>query len=962
MVFNMNKLEKGHKNKILILAPHQDDEIILCGLFLKGMIDEGCVPYIVFSTNGDYELGMGEKRLKEALDTLALYGVPEDNIIFMGYANEYASDVPHIYDARDGQAVYSQYGNNQTFGLDTHSEYCYAKEGIHHLYTRENFKKDLYDILIDIMPDIIFATDAEIHPDHKANSLMLDEVLGMILREYEDYKPLVYKKENYAASWWGDPDYTCVNNKESRFVGYTYVNYSRSQFYNPYIRWKDRIRLPIDKYAKELDKDKNIVWKTLSAYKSQDAISHYERLLSSDVCFWQRRTDSLAYTADISVSSGEASYLNDFKLYDTTDISRRSTNSWELNAGIWHPEETDDKPYISIELKEEAKFDNMVIYQEFGGKAQITGGRIVIDKEISIEVDSLEKRKPTYISLDGIKGKRIDFIIDKYEGRVQDIGIGEIEIFESKPENTQYMKVLVDDNFAYDYVMDNSKNKKLKIYRYTDKGSVSYSDIDSVEINVHNQYGGVCEISKYISKAGYIKEFNEPYVKLVVRDRHNQNLTDEVYIFKNVKNFMQYKKEIRLFESLGLTDEEIKEYFDSSASMRLDMLKQWYCIAVAAGKRKHAIRIKGLFVRDFSRIVGLLSEEDKKDAYAFIRYNEHRKGISNYIKQYRKGLGESYYKKSEESIVYFVGSPDHQNIGDHAIATVTMEYIHDMMPETKVREISIDKFARRLPDLKRKISDKDIIVLQGGGNMGNIYWRNERIRWEIIKNFPNNKIYIFPETIYYDETAFGQAEKIISERIYNKHKNLTICAREKVSFDIMKKLYPKCNVILTPDIVCYTDRWKEVGERNGALLMLRSDIEKSVEDNNLVSDIVEKMGYRISYADMMYQQKGYIGKYNRDRIVSAKVSQLNKSELVVTDRLHGMILSAITGTPCVVFWGYNHKIKSYYDTWFKDVSYIELIGDVTELENAMARVLDKESDMEQLRKSLKQGFDVLKLK
>lgn len=965
MVSNMNKLEKGHKNKILILAPHQDDEIILCGLFLKGMIDEGYVPYIVFSTNGDYELGLGQVRLKESLDTLALYGVPEDNIIFMGYANEYASDGPHIYDARDGQVVYSQYGNNQTFGLDAHPEYCYAKEGIHHLYTRENFKIDLYGVLTDVMPDVIYATDAEIHPDHKANSLMLDEVLGMVLKEYEDYKPLVYKKENYAASWWAEPDYTCVNNKESRFAGNTYVNYIKSQFYNPYIRWKDRIRLPIDKYAREMDKDKNIVWKALSVYKSQDAITHYARLLSSDVCYWQRRTDSLTYTANISVSSGEASYLNDFKLYDTTDISRRSVNSWELNAAIWHPEETDDKPSIFIEFMEEVELENMVIYQQFGAKAQITGGRIVIDKNITIEVGSLEKRKPTYISLDGIKGKRIDLIIDKYVGKVQDIGIGEIEIFGKKPEDIRYMKVLIDDNFVYDYVMDNLQHKKLKIYRHTDKGNVSYSDMDSVEVNVYNQYGCLCDVSKYISKAGYIKKFTESYIKLFVRDRYNQNLTDEVYIFRNVKSFMQYKKEIRLFESLGLTDNEIKVYFDSSVNVRLDILKQWYCVATSTGKSMQAVRIKSLFVRYFikQKGEGTLSETEKKDAYAFVRYNEYRKGISDYIREYRKGLHEIYYKETEEPIIYFIGSPEHQNIGDQAIAAVTMEYINFTMSGIKVREIPIDKFARRLPCLKRRISAKDIIVMHGGGNMGNVYWRHERARWEVIKSFPNNRIIIFPETIYYEDTSFGRSEQKISEQIYNSHNNITICAREKTSFEIMKKIYSKCNVLLTPDIVCYTDRWKEaVSNRKGALILFRNDIEKCVKDTKLVDGIVERMGYNISYTDMMYSRKGYTGKYNRDRIVAEKISQITKSELVVTDRLHGMILSAITGTPCVVFWGYNHKIKSYYDTWFKDVSHIELVDDIDGLENAIAKVLDNEPNMEQLRKSLKQGFDVLKLK
>ena len=247
--------------------------------------------------------------------------------------------------------------------------------------------------------------------------------------------------------------------------------------------------------------------------------------------------------------------------------------------------------------------------------------------------------------------------------------------------------------------------------------------------------------------------------------------------------------------------------------------------------------------------------------------------------------------------------------------------------------------------------------------MGNIYWMNERIRWEVIRNFPDNRIIVFPETIYYDETALGQAEKKMSEQIYNKHSNITICAREKKSFEMMRRIYPNCNVILTPDIVCYTDRWKEKADnREGALLILRNDIEKSVNDVKVVSAIVEKMGYNVSYTDMMYQRKGYIGKYNRSRIVADKKSQLAGAELVVTDRLHGMILAAITGTPCVVFYGYNHKIESYYNTWFSDVSYIELIRDTKELEDAVARVMKKASDVEMVRKSLKCMFDVLKMK
>jgi pyruvyl transferase EpsI len=47
-------------------------------------------------------------------------------------------------------------------------------------------------------------------------------------------------------------------------------------------------------------------------------------------------------------------------------------------------------------------------------------------------------------------------------------------------------------------------------------------------------------------------------------------------------------------------------------------------------------------------------------------------------------------------------------------------------------------------------------------------------------------------------------------------------------------------------------------------------------------------------------------------------------EVVVTDRLHGMIFAAITGTPCVVLQNSNHKIESTHQTWLSSLSHIML--------------------------------------
>ena len=45
---------------------------------------------------------------------------------------------------------------------------------------------------------------------------------------------------------------------------------------------------------------------------------------------------------------------------------------------------------------------------------------------------------------------------------------------------------------------------------------------------------------------------------------------------------------------------------------------------------------------------------------------------------------------------------------------------------------------------------------------------------------------------------------------------------------------------------------------------------------------------------------------------------------MITDRLHGMIFAAITGTPCVVLQNNNHKIKATYESWLRPLKHIRL--------------------------------------
>lgn len=286
-----------------------------------------------------------------------------------------------------------------------------------------------------------------------------------------------------------------------------------------------------------------------------------------------------------------------------------------------------------------------------------------------------------------------------------------------------------------------------------------------------------------------------------------------------------------------------------------------------------------------------------------------------------------------------MGDPHHGNIGDSAIAVAQENIIREIFGECNfytIGEKYLDVCAKKA---KKFIKDDDIILLQGGGNIGNIYERPEKGRRKVIELFPNNKIILFPQTVYFSETEEGDRELEITKKVYNSHKNLVLMAREKRTFEFMKKNFMNAKIYFTPDIVMTLNKQANL-HRNGALLLFRTDKEKSFDDEAIksIENKIQSMYKKFEYSDM-YIGSGMVnvgGKY-RDKFLDEKFKQFQTSEVVITDRLHGMIFAAITGTPCVAFGNFNHKIeKSFW--WLKDLGYIEFCKDLSEFDKSLEKV------------------------
>lgn len=315
--------------------------------------------------------------------------------------------------------------------------------------------------------------------------------------------------------------------------------------------------------------------------------------------------------------------------------------------------------------------------------------------------------------------------------------------------------------------------------------------------------------------------------------------------------------------------------------------------------------------------------------------------IKHYIKIYLFPIIRSNKKIKLESYkknIYLIDVPQFRNLGDHAIAKAERLFFEKNYKDYNVVEIPIDEYEINYLNLKRNIKNDDIIILVGGGNFGVEYYIMELHRREIIQNF-KNKIILFPQTIYFGYSEFGLKQLKKSSELYSKNTNLIMFAREEKSYNIMK-YYFKNNSYLVPDIVLSMKIDDNKFERDKILLCLRNDIEGCLDskDINDVYKILKEYKYE-SYDTVI---KNNVLLKDRDEELKKCYNKFLSSKLVITDRLHGMIFSAITSTPCLVLKNYNYKVESVYNTWLKNIDYIKFIQDKENLNIEIDKFIKKD--------------------
>ncbi len=335
--------------KVLFIVPHEDDELFVGGGMLVNLaMDPSYEPFVLIATNGDYFPKESKTRIRESLAALKVLGIGKANVIFGGYGDEWQGE--HIYHSKDNEPKISYAGHTETYlGLSDIDEWHFGQYGAHNAYTRVNYLNELVDILLSIKPEVVVCVDMDSHADHKALSLICDEAIKQIIISSSDYTPLYLKKFAYNGAFYGRDDFYDANYTK------TIID---DDFSTKFFNNDNALRYEVHPACKTKRLMDNILFKAAKRYKSQEVWLNAGRFINGDITYWQRSTNNLALRANISVSSGEAKWLNDFKLLDTADVRNKKDSFRDL---CWKPDENEKEStiIISLEVQEEVSLLNI---------------------------------------------------------------------------------------------------------------------------------------------------------------------------------------------------------------------------------------------------------------------------------------------------------------------------------------------------------------------------------------------------------------------------------------------------------------------------------------------------------------------------------------------------------------------------------------------------------------------------
>ena len=289
--------------------------------------------------------------------------------------------------------------------------------------------------------------------------------------------------------------------------------------------------------------------------------------------------------------------------------------------------------------------------------------------------------------------------------------------------------------------------------------------------------------------------------------------------------------------------------------------------------------------------------------------------------------------------VFYTGIPNCSNLGDLAMTYCIRKWVGEEFKDYTIFEMkSYPLYDKRVKTKLQKFVSKDDIFITQPGAVFAQRNRDHRMHLYLLKQYPQNRILFMPGST--DSTNAEQFTEMAM--LFNANKRALLLARDPVSYEVLcKKMSPE-RVRLFPDIVTsLIGCWPGLPEdnyREGVLVCKRIDGEKVFTDKymeNLLNNL-KTITDKLDITDMMFEQTYEYVMAHAEETIAAKLRLFSSYQVIMTDRLHGMIYALISNTPVIVLPTYNHKV-SEVAKWLKEY-YPESVYFCETLEEAEERI------------------------
>lgn len=521
-----------HKKKILVIVPHEDDELnLMGGLLYNNEIDKNNL-FVCYVTNGDYNCKI-KTRVIESILSLRIAKIPSKNIIFLGYPDQSYKENTHLYMTKN-ETFISKHGQTETQCLKKYEDYSYKKTGKHSKLCMQALVNDIILLINDCMPDIVFVNDFDSHPDHRSTSLCFDYALGEILKLNKNYKPRIFKGFCYSTTYNGKIDYDNLNIISTSFLKEKHISFC---YNNPFVLWEDRIRFPLNNNSTNYLLLFNKLYSSIKMYSSQMLITKYKSIINGDQVFWQRLTNNLSFSSNIEVSSGNKSFINDFVTFDCENIMHKDISLPKYKNVSWIPEKNDNKKFIKFTFDKKYKINYINFYQNSMSDGIVSKIKIKASNGYS-NIFTLDNNFLSRILLD-INEAVLWLKIEILSIECYDSGFSEIEIISYEEQKEFFLKLLIDDNFVYNKYYFDDKKINFSFYFYNGFES-KYLKYDEVIIKINDKEVNFNNI--------YMNLTNNCKIKIILKK--DTNIYDEVILVRQNKKVVYYFKIKKIINSI----------------------------------------------------------------------------------------------------------------------------------------------------------------------------------------------------------------------------------------------------------------------------------------------------------------------------------------------------------------------------------------------------------------------------